>query len=524
MAEPRHPLAVAADRIAPPEHPLVAQYWADPIGFARDCFKWPDGEAPTPYQGRVLTGLAQRRRIAVRGPHGLGKTAPASWSVLWFALTRDADGADWKIVTTASAWRQLTHYLWPEVHKWARRLDWSKVGREPFSARELLQLGLKLTHGEAFAVACDDPATIEGAHADQLLYVFDEAKAIPAATFDAAEGAFSGAGGDTAAEAFALAISTPGGPDGRFYEIHARKAGLDDWAAERVTLAEAIEAGRISAEWARQRRLQWGATSAVYRNRVEGEFAASDEDGVIPLEWVEAATVRWLEAHSDCTSGAHGHVGCGLPALTAVGVDVARSGGDETVLALRHGDCLAELRHSRHEATTQTTGRVKGVLNAHGGVAVVDVIGVGAGVVDQLREDGRSVLAFNASAGVDLRDKSGELGFVNARSAAWWLLRELLAPDSGRHVALPPDDRLVGDLTAPKWRVSSQGGGRIQVESKDDIRKRLGRSTDDGDAVVQAFWLDVAGQEAAGESFADTWVAQGLEAIYLEATRIGPRL
>ena len=69
------------------------------------------------------------------------------------------------------------------------------------------------------------------------------------------------------------------------------------------------------------------------------------------------------------------------------------------------------------------------------------------------------------------------------RSAAWWNLREMLETEP---VALPPDDRLIGDLTAPHWRVMS--GGKIKVESKDEIKKRINRSTDDGDAVIQAFW------------------------------------
>jgi hypothetical protein len=184
----------------------------------------------------------------VRGPHGLGKTTLSSWVIVHFALTRD--GRDWKCVTTASAWRQLAKFTWPEVHKWARRLRWDRVGRAPFSANELLTLNLKLSTGEAFAVASDNPAYIEGAHADHLLYVFDESKAIPGGVFDAAEGAFSNAGGDTAAEAYALAISTPGEPQGRFYEIHKRQPGLEDWWTRHVTLEETIAAGRVSREWA----------------------------------------------------------------------------------------------------------------------------------------------------------------------------------------------------------------------------------------------------------------------------------
>jgi hypothetical protein len=121
----------------------------------------------------------------------------------------------------------------------------------------------------------------------------------------------------------------------------------------------------------------------------------------------------------------------------------------------------------------------------------VDVIGIGAGVLDRLREQGCRAEPFNASAGTANKDASGEFGFANTRSAAWWLTRELLDPSRDSDLALPPDDLLLGDLTAPKWRILS--GGKIQVESKDDIRKRLGRSTDDGDAVVQSLWREDTG-------------------------------
>ena len=410
----------------------------------------------------------------MRGPHGLGKTGMASWVVLWFALTRDGD--DWKCVTTASAWRQLSKFLWPEIHKWARRLRWDVIGRAPFDERtELLQLNLKLSTGEAFAAASDNPALLQGAHADHLLYLFDESKAIPPATFDAAEGAFSGSGNADGVEAYALAISTPGEPQGRFYEIQARKPGLDDWWTRHVTLADAIAAGRISPEWAEQRKAQWGEGSAVYQNRVLGEFAAADEEAMIPLAWIEAANERWHEWRE---------MGAARGTLTAVGVDVGR-GGDKTVLALRFDEVVSELRRHGQADTMVTAGMVEGILKAWGGKAVVDVIGIGAGVVDYLRHQGKLVEAFNAAERSDLKDRSGELGFVNRRSAGWWNLRELLDPANGERAALPPDDRLTGDLTAPHWRIVA--GGKIQVESKDEIRVRLGRSTDDGDAVMMAF-------------------------------------
>ena len=446
-------------------------YRDDPAGFVLDCFLWRGEEGPAFYQAEVLQQLPVSHREAVRGPHALGKTAVASWALLWFALTRD--GRDWKAVTTASAWRQLEKYLWPEVHKWARRLDWEAIGRPPFGKEELLMLALHLKTGQAFAVASDNAAFIEGAHADELLYIFDEAKEIPPNTWDAAEGAFA------SGNCYALAISTPGEPQGRFYEIHSRKAGLTDWHVRHVTKEEAIVAGRMDATWAAARALQWGTESAVYQNRVEGNFAAQEADGVIPLSWIEAANRRWQDWHDAGRPGS----------FVAVGADVARGGEDATVLALRFGDAISELRRYHQADTMHTTGYVKAVLDSHGGQAVVDVIGIGAGVVDRLREQGHgNVVPFNAGARTEYRDSSGELGFVNARSAAWWNLRERLNPTGARPIALPEDDLLTGDLAAPRWKM--QSGGMIAVESKDDIKKRLHRSTDSGDAVMQAFWSE----------------------------------
>ena len=168
----------AADLFDPPKTGATAHH-DDPVGFVRDCFLWSGEEGPTEYQARLMGQLIGAKRLAVRGPHGLGKTTQNAWLVLWFALTRDVAGEDWKVATTASAWRQLEKYLWPEIHKWAKKLNWKVIGREPFSPRELMTLSLKMSHGEAFAAACEDPAKIEGAHADQVLFIFDEAKTIP---------------------------------------------------------------------------------------------------------------------------------------------------------------------------------------------------------------------------------------------------------------------------------------------------------------------------------------------------------
>lgn len=454
----------------------------DPAAFARECVRWPAGRGLAPYQISTMQDLVTEGRLAVRSPHGAGKTTTAALVVLWFALTRDG-WSDWKVVTTASAWRHLSKYLWPEVRKWARRLRWDVIGRTAMvDGRELLMMALQLRTGSAFAVASDQPWAIEGAHAASLLYVFDEAKAIPGETWDAAEGAFStaGTGGD---EAFALAISTPGDTQGRFYEIHRRAPGYDDWTVRHVTLAEAIAAGRITQEWADARRGQWGETSAVYQNRVLGEFAAADEASVIPLAWVEAAVERWKELRDG------GKLEDGP--LDFIGLDVADGGEDRSALAPRRGVVITELRDVTQPEPGMTmvlAGIVVGVVREHGGVVVADSIGVGAGLVSRLRELDIETIAFNAGEVTAVTDASGELGFRNKRSAAWWGMRERLHPESGEAIALPDDPRLIGDLTAPRWTVTSSG--KIAVESKDDIRKRLGRSTDYADPVIQAFWGD----------------------------------
>lgn len=479
-----------ADLIDPPPSPFVAAYYHDPAAFADECVAWPTGSAPTAYQADVWRLVTRQRRLAIRAPHGTGKTATAAILILWFALTRDMARVEWKIPTTASAWYQLTHYLWPEIRKWAGVLRWDVIGRRPFRRHvDMLERSLKLDYGEAFAVASNEPARIEGAHADELLYVFDEAKAIEADTFEAAEGAFAGAGADTQANAYALAQSTPGDPAGVFYDICRRRAGYEDWHAIHITLEEAVEAGRISGEWADQRRRQWGETSAIFQNRVLGEFAASEEDSVIPLTWVEAAQDRWRDEHPACSPEVH-TADCPDATITWLGVDVARKGGDQTVIAHRSGDVLHRLERYGRQDTMETAGRIRAALGGDA-TARIELDGVGAGPYDRLREQGAPVAAFVAGSRTDRTDRSGQLGFVNRRAAAWWGMRERLEPPSS--VALPPADELTGDLTAPKYKLTS--GGKIQVEAKEDIVRRLGRSPDVGDATVIAFDEDDGGLE-----------------------------
>jgi len=459
----------------------AASFIHDPLGFIDTYIKFPPNGGLTSYQREIIADFPYAKRQAVRGPRGLGKSALASLIVLWFAITRDAAGIDWKIMTTAGSWHQLESYLWREIGKWARRVDWEKLGRPaPNERTELMKTKLRLRHGDADAASPDTPEKIEGAHADHIMLVVDEAKIVSAETFDAAEGILSGAGDEGSdLEAYALAISTPGEPSGRYYDIHRRAPGLEDWTVRHVTLDEAIAAGRMSRTWAEQRKRLWGENSALYQNHVLGEFCADDEDSIISLSWVEAAQERWRAWDA-----------AGRPEQDGprvAGVDVARSGKDKSVVAVRHGDIIVSITAFPRGDLMETTGRVKGILDRDLECrAMVDVIGLGAGVYDRLREQGLKADPFNAARKVTQKDRTGQFGFLNLRSAGWWRLGEMLNPAYGATLALPPDDELAGDLTSLHKKFMSDG--KIQVEPKDDVRKRIGRSTDRGDAVMQACW------------------------------------
>lgn len=464
------------------------RYLNDPIAFVHDHLRWQEGRKPTDYQEAILAAMVEHKRVAVRGPHGLGKSALAAWAVLWRVLTWE--GEDYKVPTLASVWRQLSAYLWPEIHKWARAVKWEGTGRGAFTQDELMLVQLRGRTGQAFALASNDHTAIEGAHSDHIAYVFDESKSIPDSTWDAAEGAL------TTGDAHWLAISTPGPPSGRFYEIHSRKAGYEEWFCRMVTIDEMIRAGRIDPAVVEARERQWGGASAVFKSRMLGEFAEQSENGIVPLSWIDEAQERW-----------RGLAGVERKAaLVSVGVDVGGggAGGDKSVMALLYADSYVELRKfaqmaDPHMATMELCGRVKSVWEAlRPRFVVIDAVGVGLGVLHRLREEGVPALAFGAGERCDLRDRSGELGFANWRASGWWTLREALEPGAGIGLALPEDDELTGELTAPSYRVNSTG--RIQIEEKEALRGRLHRSTDSADALIHALCGPLLAQEEQGGS------------------------
>lgn len=230
-------------------------------------------------------------------------------------------------------------------------------------------------------------------------------------------------------------------------------------------------------------RTQLEQLPAELRKRyLEGDFtagASDDEFQVIPTEWIRAAQDRWVP-----DDGA---------VMEAVGIDVAQGGKDNTVMAprwrgksrVRHW--VDRLRKWKGEQTPDgaTVAGLFMQVQRHAAQANIDMGGgYGGSTYEKLNEAEISCYGFVPSEGSDARTSDGRLGFKNKRAEATWRLRELLSPESDEPVALPPDAQLRADLACYRWKLVS--GGIIQVESKDDIKKRIGRSPDDGDAVIIA--------------------------------------
>lgn len=215
-----------------------------------------------------------------------------------------------------------------------------------------------------------------------------------------------------------------------------------------------------------------------------GNFQATAKDHprqVIPTEWVLRAQKRWRERRH-----AEGYKPPSTP-MTSLGVDVSRGGKDKTVIAPRYDNIISELFCYQGEETSDGGKVATLVLSHHKDSAFVsmDALGVGTSPYDILTATpGISVNGINSSEGSSYRDKSGRYRLVNLRAELWWRLREALDPRSGEAIELPDDRELLADLCAPRFEVQKSG---IKIESKDDIKERIGRSPDKGEAVLYAF-------------------------------------
>ena len=206
-----------------------------------------------------------------------------------------------------------------------------------------------------------------------------------------------------------------------------------------------------------------------------GDFSAGMEDDpwqIIPTSWVEIAMERWKERDRKGP-------------MDSMGVDVARGGRDNSVISRRHGmwfDELVTIKGSDTPEGSVTAGQVVAHRRSKAPVHV-DLIGWGSEVYAHLKDTNVQVLGINVGEGTGEVSQEGGLKFANVRTMLIWRMREALNPENDTGIALPPDNRLLADLTAPLWSLRA---GKIAAETKDEIYKRLKRSTDFGDTVCLA--------------------------------------
>jgi len=407
---------------------------------------------PEPWQAEALDAISKEGRVAVRSGHGVGKTAFMAWVTVWWLVTR----APCKILVTANSEAQLRDVTWAEILMWSREL--------PPRLRDMFEWGLeritmKTAPESVFAsrrtASIDRPEALQGFHSDYTLVVVEEASGIPDSLYPVMLGALSTPGSKL------VMAGNPTRGNGYFFDAFHRLA--DTFKCIQVS-SEDVPRARAHIDDVVAR---FGRDSNTYRVRVEGEFPSHDDETVIPLHLCTAAKKRDVEASSK--------------KAVIWGVDVARFGDDRSAIAKRHGNVLLEpIKTYKNKDNMELAGIVRNEfdkVHEKPDQIMVDVIGVGSGVVDRLREMGLPVRGVNVGESASSKDQ-----YMRLRDELWFKAREWLEELDCK---LPDDGALIGELCAPTYTFSSNG--KLLVESKQEMKKRIQRSPDLADAFILTF-------------------------------------
>lgn len=268
-------------------------------------------------------------------------------------------------------------------------------------------------------------------------------------------------------QGWALFIGTPKGTNlfSELFHAALKAAGADGWNAD---LRRASETGVIQpTELEAARR---GMSPAQFAQEFDCDFAAAVDDVLIRLDLVLAAQARDIrDSEFDF-------------AAKVLGVDCARYGDDSSVIQPRQGLMAFAPKARRGLDTMSVAAWVAEVEDRwQPDATFVDVGGIGAGVVDRLRQLGRSIIP------VDFGGKANDPKMENKRAEMWCAVRDWLEAGG----VLPSELRLKQDLSAPRYTYAN-ARGRLQLESKDDMRARGLPSTDYGDALATTFFAPVS--------------------------------
>ncbi len=432
-----------------------------PAKFASEAM----GAEPDEWQWEASRLLVARRKLSVRSGHGVGKSTFMAWCILWFLVCY----FPCKVPATAPTGHQLDDVLWAELAKWHRILKehLPALGDEfEWSAGAFK---LKSNPSESFAVPRtsrpEKPEALQGFHSENILFLIDEASGVSDNVFEVAEGALSTEG------AFVVMAANPTRQSGYFFDSHHKMRS--EWAALHVN-GETCK--RVSKAYVASMAKKYGVQSSIYKVRVRGDFAAA-ADGVVPLELCESAKIR--------------DVGKTPGAPIIWGLDVARFGDDSTALAKRQGNHqLEKCREWYGKDTMQTVGLIKHEWDntprdQRPASINVDVIGIGAGVVDRLKELKLPVYGCNVAESAAVNADADGQQYSRLRDELWFKGRQWL---EALDCKLLDDDDLIGELTTPKYAILSNG--LIKVEGKQELKARGVKSPNLADAWLLTFASD----------------------------------
>lgn len=479
------------------EQALMVHLWSpeiadDPEMFVRFVFPW--GKENTPlhefsgpkrWQVKVLREIRdhvreQKKnkinkldlstlRKAVASGRGIGKSALVSWLILWMLSTRIGS----TVIVSANSESQLRSVTWGELAKWHMMLlnkHWFDVSATKITPAEWfgalisrdLKKGLKYYYAEAKLWSEENPDAYAGVHSqDGMMVIFDEASGIPAPIWDVAQGYFT----DPIVDRFWFAFSNPRRNDGAFFEcFHAKRNywGTDQIDARDVEYTDPKVYEAIIEEH--------GADSRQAKVEVYGEFPTTGEDQFIsPLLMREAAE---RELNDDP----------GAPLV--MGVDVARFGDDQSVICFRRGRDARSIPWLKFKGvdTVELVNAIAFHADKYRPEAIfVDGGGVGGGVVDQLKSLKYKVIEVQAGSSADDKNK-----YQNKRVEMWDRAREWLSVG-----CLPNDIQLQKDACGIRYRYTMTGN-QMQLERKDEMKKRGMSSPDVFEALCQTFSKPVA--------------------------------
>ncbi len=467
----------------------------DPVRYMREVLDF----TPDAWQAEAAMDLANHPRVSIRSGQGVGKTGLEAAIFLWFITCYDYP----RIVATAPTKQQLHDVLWSEISKW--------MSRSP-----LLQQLLKWTKTYVYMIGQEKrwfgvartatkPENMQGFHEDNMLFIVDEASGVADPIMEAILGTLSGENNKL------LLCGNPTRTSGTFYDSHNR-----DRSMYRCHAVSSLDSTRTNKESIDALIRKYGYESNVVRVRVRGEFPNQEDDVFIALSQIEQCSSRVYELPD----------GAGMR-FVMIGVDVARFGDDETVAYKNVKGNVAIAFQHRGQDLMATVGHIvktyKQILKEnpdyHGKVYVnIDDTGLGGGVTDRLREVKREqglkklvIIPINAAEKIETDSPQGKEAaehYNNLTTAMWANLRELL---DNKDIVLADDEETVAQLSARKYRMASNG--KIELESKDDMKKRGIGSPDRGDALVLSLYLgkikkvtgSAPGEEATKELMKDNY-------------------